>query len=133
MRQIIIIAVSGLFLPFCNLPSQLHNCPFLCVPLRNRYYCVRFDVFIVVTMKNVVHWDVMPCGSSRNRHFGRTFHPLPPKCRFLLEPHGVTAQKVAFFKYYFIFCMKIRTEALFYFACDCFVIENIFSELDPLV
>jgi hypothetical protein len=25
-----------------------------------------------VTMKNVVFWDVTPCGSSKNRRFGGT-------------------------------------------------------------
>jgi hypothetical protein len=31
---------------------------------------VRFEVFRVVTMKNAVFWDVMPCGSCKNRPFG---------------------------------------------------------------
>jgi hypothetical protein len=30
---------------------------------------VRFEVFTVVTMKNNV-WDVLSCGSYKNRHFG---------------------------------------------------------------
>jgi hypothetical protein len=25
---------------------------------------------MVVTMKNAILWDVMPCGSCKNRHFG---------------------------------------------------------------
>jgi hypothetical protein len=33
---------------------------------------VRFEVFTVVTMKNGVFWDVMPCGSCKNRRFGGT-------------------------------------------------------------
>jgi hypothetical protein len=35
-------------------------------------YCmlVRFEVFTAVTMKNGVFWDVMPCGSCKNRRFG---------------------------------------------------------------
>jgi hypothetical protein len=32
--------------------------------------CVRFEVLKVVTMKNGVFWDVMPCGSCTNRRFG---------------------------------------------------------------
>jgi hypothetical protein len=28
---------------------------------------VRFEVFIVVTMKNGVFWDVTPCGSCKNQ------------------------------------------------------------------
>jgi hypothetical protein len=33
---------------------------------------VRFEVFTAVTMKNAVFWDVPPCGSCKNRRFGRT-------------------------------------------------------------
>jgi hypothetical protein len=33
---------------------------------------VRFEVFPAVTMKNGVYWDVMPCGSCKNRCFGGT-------------------------------------------------------------
>jgi hypothetical protein len=33
-------------------------------------YYVRFEVFMAVTMKNGVFWDVTPCGSCKNRHFG---------------------------------------------------------------
>jgi hypothetical protein len=32
----------------------------------------RFEVFTAVTMKNGVFWDVMPCGSCKNRRFGGT-------------------------------------------------------------
>jgi hypothetical protein len=31
---------------------------------------VRFEVFMAVAMKNGVFWDVMPCGSCKNRRFG---------------------------------------------------------------
>jgi hypothetical protein len=31
---------------------------------------VRFEVFTAMTMKNAVFWDVMPCGSYKNRCFG---------------------------------------------------------------
>jgi hypothetical protein len=34
--------------------------------------CVRLEVFTAVTMKNGVFWDVMPCGSCKNRRFGGT-------------------------------------------------------------
>jgi hypothetical protein len=30
-------------------------------------YCLRFEVFTAVTMKNAVFWDVRPCGSCKNR------------------------------------------------------------------
>jgi hypothetical protein len=32
--------------------------------------CVRIEVPTMVTMKNAVVWDVMPCGSCKNRWFG---------------------------------------------------------------
>jgi hypothetical protein len=31
-----------------------------------------FDGFTAVTMKNAVFWNVTPCGSCKNRCFGRT-------------------------------------------------------------
>jgi hypothetical protein len=31
---------------------------------------VRFEVFIVVTMKNAILWDVTLCGSCKNQRFG---------------------------------------------------------------
>jgi hypothetical protein len=31
---------------------------------------LRIEVFTAVTMKNGVFWDVTPCGSCKNRHFG---------------------------------------------------------------
>jgi hypothetical protein len=37
---------------------------------------VRFEVFTAVTMKNGVFWDVMPCGSCKNRRFGGTWRLL---------------------------------------------------------
>jgi hypothetical protein len=36
-------------------------------------YYVKFDVSTAVTMKNVVFWDVTPCGSYYNRHFCGTY------------------------------------------------------------
>jgi hypothetical protein len=30
---------------------------------------VGFEVFTAVTMKNGVFWDVMPCGSCKNRRY----------------------------------------------------------------
>jgi hypothetical protein len=114
---------------------------------------VRFEVFTAVTMKNVVCWDVTPCGSCKNRRLGGTWRLLhqddknrwsrnntscnwyffvayvgcqlqlvlllvhrflspwwrrrqvPPRRRFLQEPHGVTSQKTTFF----ISCLVRRT------------------------
>jgi hypothetical protein len=34
---------------------------------------MRFEVFTAVTMKNAVFWDVAPCRSYVNRHFGGTY------------------------------------------------------------
>jgi hypothetical protein len=31
---------------------------------------VRIEVFMMVTMKNAVFWDVTPCGSCKNQCFG---------------------------------------------------------------
>jgi hypothetical protein len=86
----------------------------------------RFEVFVVVTMKKVVFWDVTPCGSCKYWRFGgtqRLHHQgekfavciscqflvhqflspwwwrlyVPPKRRFLQEPHDVTPQKTVLF------------------------------------
>jgi hypothetical protein len=38
----------------------------------SRNFCVRFEVFTAVTTKNGVFWDVMPCGSCKDRLFGGT-------------------------------------------------------------
>jgi hypothetical protein len=35
---------------------------------------VRFEVFTAVTVKNVIFWDIMSCGSYKNQHFGGMFH-----------------------------------------------------------
>jgi hypothetical protein len=45
---------------------------------------------MVVTMKDAIFWDFMPCGSCKNRRFGY----VPVKCHFLQEPHDVTSQKM---------------------------------------
>jgi hypothetical protein len=46
--------------------------PFSCLLyLRPIHPPVRFEVFTAVTMKSGVFWDVMPCGSCKNR-FGGT-------------------------------------------------------------
>jgi hypothetical protein len=34
--------------------------------------CVIFEIFMAVTMKNGVFWDVTPRGSCKNRRFGGT-------------------------------------------------------------
>jgi hypothetical protein len=30
-----------------------------------------YNFIMLVTMKNAILWEVVPCGSSKNRHFGR--------------------------------------------------------------
>jgi hypothetical protein len=37
-------------------------------------HCVRFEVFMAVTMKNAIFWDVEPCISCVNRRFEGTYH-----------------------------------------------------------
>jgi hypothetical protein len=39
---------------------------------RHQLLHVRFEDFMVMTMKNAIFWDVTPCGSCKNRHFGGT-------------------------------------------------------------
>jgi hypothetical protein len=31
---------------------------------------------MAVTMKNAIFWDVTPCGSCKNQHFGGTHHNI---------------------------------------------------------
>jgi hypothetical protein len=38
--------------------------------MKNILNLIRFEVFMVVTMKNGVFWDVIKCGSCKNRRFG---------------------------------------------------------------
>jgi hypothetical protein len=46
------------------LHHRKQHCPYY------KHQYVRFEVFTAVTMKNCVFWDVTPCGSCKNRHFG---------------------------------------------------------------
>jgi hypothetical protein len=39
------------------------------VGLENWLYVVKFDIFMAVTMKNAIFWDVAPCGSCKNQRF----------------------------------------------------------------
>jgi hypothetical protein len=34
---------------------------------------VRSEVFMAVTMKNAIFWDVAPCGTCKNRRFRRMY------------------------------------------------------------
>jgi hypothetical protein len=34
---------------------------------------VKYEVFAAVNMKNTVFWDFTPCGSYKNRRFGRIY------------------------------------------------------------
>jgi hypothetical protein len=38
--------------------------------LRQHRAYFRFEVSTAMAMKNAVFWDVTPCGSCKNRHFG---------------------------------------------------------------
>jgi hypothetical protein len=47
-------------------------------PHKFKHYELRFEVFMVVTMKNAIFWDFTWCGSCKNQHFGgayRLHHP----------------------------------------------------------
>jgi hypothetical protein len=35
-------------------------------------YGLKFGVFVIVTMKNAIFWDVIPCDSCKNRRVGGT-------------------------------------------------------------
>jgi hypothetical protein len=73
--------------------------------------------------RNIVSWYVTPCGSCKNRHFGGRYRHhqgekkltfparwffshgwwrryVLPKRQFLQELHGITSQKIAFFRMY---------------------------------
>jgi hypothetical protein len=41
--------------------------PFPCSATDGTWFCLRFEVFTAATMKNGVFWDVMSCGSCKNR------------------------------------------------------------------
>jgi hypothetical protein len=78
---------------------------------------LRFEVFTAAAMKNTFFWNMMACGSCKNRRFGGTYHLLlvttnvlpsslilfheeryvPPKHRLLLEPHVFISKTMAFF------------------------------------
>jgi hypothetical protein len=64
------------------------------IKMRNRKFVdkgVRFAVITSVTIENAAYWDVTQFESSKNRRFGGTQRYVPPKHRFLKEPHGVTS------------------------------------------
>jgi hypothetical protein len=48
---------------------EVRNCYIECTVC---HQFVRFEVFMAVTMKNVIFWDVTPCGSCKNRRLGGT-------------------------------------------------------------
>jgi hypothetical protein len=43
---------------------------------------IRFGIFMAVTMTNAVFWDITPCGSCENRHFGERIAPVISVKRF---------------------------------------------------
>jgi hypothetical protein len=51
-----------------------------------RIYMVRFEVFMAVTMKNAVFWDITLCGLCKNRCFrGLYFLAVYISCYVLLK------------------------------------------------
>jgi hypothetical protein len=71
--------ITGRNLPFYYYYSlQLFHSrcdKFLCLILYIAEF-IRFEAFTAATMKNGVFWDVTPCGSCKNRRFGRTYRLL---------------------------------------------------------
>jgi hypothetical protein len=64
----------------------------------SKFQCVRFEVFMVVTMKNGIFWDVTPCGSCKNWHFGGTYQVhlvfLHSVCRLLVTASVVPSSPI---------------------------------------
>jgi hypothetical protein len=61
---------------------------------------------MVVTLKNAIFWDVMPCGS----------------CRLLHEPHSVTLQKMVFISLFLInFLNIVQKCTIIYFTVTSFL------------
>jgi hypothetical protein len=50
----------------------LHITSMLHIDISNYLNIARFVVFMAVTIKDGVFWDVTPCGSCKNRRFGGT-------------------------------------------------------------
>jgi hypothetical protein len=59
--QLKVLGFSAMVFFFCSV-AYLWEC----------WLHVRFRVFMAVTMKNAVFWDVTLCGSCKNRRFGGT-------------------------------------------------------------
>jgi hypothetical protein len=64
----------------------------------NTPWIVRFEVFMAVTVKNDVFWDVTPCGSCKNRRFERTYplHNRVKRISVLETTSAVTSINVVF-------------------------------------
>jgi hypothetical protein len=48
---------------------SVNNYIFVAFIKENLKIHIRFEVFTAVFMKNAVFWDVIPCGSCKNRRF----------------------------------------------------------------
>jgi hypothetical protein len=53
-----------------NRNTRRKTSPIVKLSTTNPTWVVKLEVFTAVTMKNGVFWDVMPCGSCKNRRFG---------------------------------------------------------------
>jgi hypothetical protein len=62
---------------------------------------VKFEVFIAVTMKNTVFWDVAPCRSCLNRCFGGT-------CRLHLQGTKIHERVTSVSRWIADCCMCIK-------------------------
>jgi hypothetical protein len=44
------------------------------IPGRGKRYYVRFEVFTAMIIKNIIFWDMTPCGSCKDGRFGGKCH-----------------------------------------------------------
>jgi hypothetical protein len=59
---------------FVKVFFTLFGTDILSILFSNTLSLLRFQFITAVTMKNVVFWDVPPCGSCKNRLLGGTYH-----------------------------------------------------------
>jgi hypothetical protein len=66
------ICYGLLFMLQFKMPRKYNEMSCVAVKCRMFMNSVRFEVFVVVTMKNAIFWDVMPCGCCENQCFRGT-------------------------------------------------------------
>jgi hypothetical protein len=58
--------------PFCT-SQEIH---YFFATEHNRLMLLKYQVFTAVTVKDAVSWDMTPCGSCKNRRFGRMYRTI---------------------------------------------------------